>query len=108
MNGLLIGALILSVLISVGVGWYSDEGFVPYAVMFGTCIVLILIVWAVAVLIIQPFNEGKCDRKAEGYELESEWDFRLGCRVYLPTGQLVPIDAIRITSDGRITVDEEG
>lgn len=65
-------------------------------------------VWFVFAVPVSNFNRHNCERVADGYGLdEVDWSFRFGCRVVLPSGQLVPEGRIRITSDGHITAVDD-
>jgi len=109
MNAVLGAWLLIATGITFSVFFYDTEGMTlsrrllgvlnTAAVSFG----LVLIVWAVFAGPVSSYSEGICNDTADGYGLEHEWGFRTGCRVYLPTGQLVPIGIIRITSEGQIT-----
>lgn len=71
----------------------------------GISLAVVLATWALLAGPYSNFQKDICQDKAQGYGLEhSEWSFRLSCRVSLPSGQLVPEDRIRITSDGDIIV----
>lgn len=63
---------------------------------------IVFVVWFVAAVPVSALERSSCRREAAGYGLDYDWSFRNGCRIELPTGQLVPDENIRITSDGEI------
>lgn len=65
------------------------------------CVAVVLVAWLVTISI-SAVNTASCKREADGYGLGYDWSIRNGCRIELPTGQLIPSDKIRITSDGGI------
>lgn len=101
---------IVLVLVLIIIGICSIWGIVERdpegaAWLAGICTFAVMLLWALIAGPMSTYKQNKCEDLAEGYGLErSDWSIRLGCRVYLPTGQLVPEDRIRITSDGQIFV----
>lgn len=87
---------------------YNDDWTAGAAGLFVSA-ALVLVVWGLIHFPGSAYWSDSCDRKAEGYGLEDhDWSIRFGCRVYLPGGQLVPEDRIRITTDGQIIVSDDG
>lgn len=101
-------ALVLFViLLIVSVVWALGDSLAGGAVIFLAGTVVLCICWALIAGPVSSFQKDKCQTKAEGYGLErSDWSVRFKCRVYLPGGQLVPEDRIRITVDGQIIVGD--
>jgi hypothetical protein len=83
--------------------WYEAARF--GAAIFAICAAVVLAVWLVAAVPVSAIQRKSCQREAAGYGLDYDWSFRNYCRIELPTGQLVPSDNIRITSDGEIVND---
>lgn len=75
------------------------------SVITGVGSVFVLVLWFILAVPVSNLMRTDCGREADGYGLDYDWSFRNGCRVELPTGQLVPSDNIRITSDGEILSD---
>lgn len=100
-----IALVLIAIIAAVMTLWWfveRDPDAVPFAVAGA---IAVLVVWALIAWPMSAYKANKCQDLAEGYGLDrSDWSIRLGCRVYLPTGQLVPEDRIRITSDGQIVV----
>jgi membrane protein YdbS with pleckstrin-like domain len=97
--------------VATGIGlvlWWADNDFVGALVVWAVIVAAIVVVWLVVAFPYSGYQKDVCQQKAEGYGLErSQWSIRHGCRVYLPTGQLVPESRIRITSDGQIVVVDD-
>lgn len=74
--------------------------------LFAIGAAITLVVWAF-VAVDSKFKTDRCQREAAGYGLDYDWSYRNGCRIELPTGQLVPSDKIRITTDGQIVTGAE-
>lgn len=73
----------------------------------GMITVGILVIWLLVAVPFSNYARNNCEALADGYGLDYDWSIRRSCRVYLPSGQLVPEDRIRITSDGQITVVDD-
>lgn len=116
-----IGALIICALIGVSravycrfhsVGYYKHRDKWSDALVDGGQIAAIgaaavLVVWFIAAVPISALERSSCKREAAGYGLDYDWSFRNSCRIEIPTGQLVPADKIRITSDGKIVGEDD-
>lgn len=83
-------------------GWTPLEGLRSGAGVLAVCVGVVMVVWAFVAWPLSTFSENSCRNEADGYNLDYDWSIRNGCRVYLPSGQLVPLDNIRVTSDGDI------
>lgn len=104
-----LGALLVCAIIGVIVVIYKRTGGCRWrdsldaggftAVVLG---VVVLLFWFLAAVPLSTINRHDCQREAAGYGLDYDWSFRNDCRIRLATGQLVPADKIRITSDGKI------
>lgn len=119
MNGIALGFLIASAIIGIIVlfyvrfqaSWQTDRtwrnGIADGAWITAILATLVLVVWFVVAIPVSSLNKSNCKREASGYGLDYDWSIRNGCRIMLPTGQLVPSDKIRITSDGDIITGED-
>jgi len=115
MNGLAQISLVVSMLVAgVALAVVLYDGDPPRkalgaaGVALGCCLALVGAVWSIAAHIVSPYQDTKCQQKADAYGLEDgDWSMRFGCRVRLATGQVVPEDRIRITTDGQIVVSDE-
>jgi hypothetical protein len=81
---------------------HRRDGFVVGAMLLGFLAFVMLLIGG-----INQMEAATCRRQADGYGLGSEFDVFAGCRVYIASGQLVPIDAIRINDDGEIIVGSD-
>lgn len=73
------------------------------ATITGILTAVVLVIWFLVAVPVSTYNRNNCQRIADGYGMDDyDWSFRSGCRIQIPTGQLVPEDRIRITSDGQI------
>jgi hypothetical protein len=102
---------IISLTLAVVVGflvWIANDDWAEGAWVGGLLVAAVLVVWGIVAYPVSSYQADVCQQKAEGYGLEgSDWSFRHNCRVYLPTGQLVPEGRIRITTDGQIVVVDD-
>lgn len=91
--------------LGIAAGLWEDDPPLGFGV-FLTLAAVILGVWGVVHFPMSSYNRANCERVADGYQLEYDWSIRSNCRLYLPSGQLVPEDRVRITSDGQIIVSD--
>lgn len=116
-----IGALIICAIIGIAVvidsrfistDWQGNHDSWSEALRSGGIVAAfgaaaVLAVWFIVAVPISTYNRNVCKREADGYQLGYDWSLRNGCRIELPSGQLVPSSKIRITSDGEIVVGAE-
>jgi hypothetical protein len=74
----------------------------------GWCVAIVLAIWLFMAFPFSTYERNSCKAEANGYDLGYDWSLRNGCRIVLPSGQLVSSDKIRITSDGEIVTGSEG
>ncbi|HJS83690.1 MAG TPA: hypothetical protein VJ742_12730 [Nitrososphaera sp.] len=88
--------------------YWADEDLAGAVRMTAIFVIGVLACWIVVAWLWSPYQKNICQGKAEGYKLEdSDWSFRYDCRVKLSSGQWVPEERIRITTDGQIVVTDD-
>jgi hypothetical protein len=114
-----IGALVVCVVIGIAVAahtgrMYRGSGHSTWlesvragAIVMVALATAVLVVWIIVAVPVSAYNSNNCRREADGYGLGYDWSFRNNCRIELPTGQLVPSNKIRITSEGEIIAGED-
>lgn len=107
-NGALVGCALIGVVVFGYCRYYGEPAYTwaeTVKLSAGTTAVLVgcvLVVWFTVAVPISTTKRNNCERLADGYQLDYDWSIRNNCRIKLSTGQLVPADQIRITSDGKI------
>jgi len=106
---MILGLIGIALIVLITAVWAYVEDDWEFALFAGgLALVVWLGAWVVFAWPYSSYQKDVCQQRAEGYGLErSQWSVRHDCRVYLPGGELVPENRIRITTDGQIIVTDD-